>query len=68
MVDEGNLVQAGDANGIVVITQIRPISVLFNLPQQQFPQVNKAFAQGRAARSTRWRPTAAPSSIAASCR
>ena len=68
MVDEGNLVQAGDANGIVVITQIRPISVLFNLPQQQFPQVNKAFAQGPARRSTRWRPTARPSSIAARCR
>jgi multidrug efflux system membrane fusion protein len=28
-----------------VITQVRPISVLFNLPQQQFAQVNKAFAQ-----------------------
>ena len=46
LIDEGNLVQANDANGIVVITQIQPISVLFNLPQQQFAQVNKAFAQG----------------------
>ena len=46
MVDEGNLVQANDTNGIVVITQIRPISVLFNLPQQQFQQVNTAFAKG----------------------
>src|SRR5215470_9229659 len=46
LTDEGNLVQAGDATGIVVITQIKPISVLFNLPQQQFPQVNKAFAKG----------------------
>ena len=46
LIDEGNLVQANDANGIVVITQLRPISVLFNLPQQQFAQVNKAFAQG----------------------
>jgi multidrug efflux system membrane fusion protein len=46
LTDEGNLVQAGDTTGIVVITQIRPISVLFNLPQQQFPQVNKAFAKG----------------------
>ena len=46
LVDEGNFVQAGDATGIVVITQIRPISVLFNLPQQQFSQVNKAFAKG----------------------
>jgi membrane fusion protein, multidrug efflux system len=46
MVDEGNLVQANDTNGIVVITQIKPISVLFNLPQQQFQQVNTAFAKG----------------------
>jgi multidrug efflux system membrane fusion protein len=46
LVDEGNYVQAGEAAGIVVITQIRPIAVLFNLPQQQFSQVNKAFAKG----------------------
>jgi len=46
MVDEGNLVQANDTTGIVVITQIRPISVLFNLPQQQFQQVNAAFSKG----------------------
>lgn len=46
LIDEGNLVQANDTNGLVVITQVRPISVLFNLPQQQFPQVNAAFAKG----------------------
>ena len=46
LIDEGNLVQANDTNSIVVITQLRPISVLFNLPQQQFPQVNAAFAKG----------------------
>src|SRR4051794_25522050 len=46
LIDEGNLVQANDTSGIVVITQVRPISVLFNLPQQQFPQVNAAFAKG----------------------
>ena len=46
MIDEGNLVQANDTNGLVVITQVQPISVLFNLPQQQFPQVSKAYAKG----------------------
>src|SRR6478672_1270418 len=46
MVDEGNLVQANDTQGVVVITQIKPISVLFNLPQQQFQQVNTAFSKG----------------------
>ncbi len=45
-VDVGNLVHPTDQNGIVVITQIRPISVLFTLPQQQLGRVNKAFAQG----------------------
>ena len=44
LIDEGNLIQANDTNGIVVITQVRPISVLFNLPQQQFPQVTAAFS------------------------
>ena len=33
-VDEGNIVRASDTTGLVIITQIRPISVLFNLPQQ----------------------------------
>jgi len=46
MVDEGNLVQPSTSNGIVVITQIQPISVLFNLPQQQYPQVSQAFTKG----------------------
>jgi membrane fusion protein, multidrug efflux system len=47
MVDEGNIVRSGDAaGGIVVITQIRPISVFFSLPQQQLARVNRAFAQG----------------------
>ncbi|HKU94056.1 MAG TPA: efflux RND transporter periplasmic adaptor subunit, partial [Vineibacter sp.] len=45
-VDEGNIVRASDTTGIVVITQIKPISVLFSLPQQYLGQVNKAFGQG----------------------
>ena len=43
MVDEGNLVRAGDA-GLVTITQLQPISVLFTLPQQHLAQINKASA------------------------
>jgi len=47
MVDEGNFVRAADTNSaIVVITQLRPISVLFNLPQQDLPQLNSAAAKG----------------------
>ena len=46
MVDEGNIVHASDANSaIVVITQLKPISVLFNLPQQDIGQVTDAFAK-----------------------
>jgi membrane fusion protein, multidrug efflux system len=46
LLDQGNLVHAADVTGIVVITQIRPIAVTFNLPQQRLGQVNKAFEQG----------------------
>jgi multidrug efflux system membrane fusion protein len=39
MVDPGNLIHANDANGIVVINQIKPISVVFTLPQDSLPSV-----------------------------
>jgi multidrug efflux system membrane fusion protein len=45
LVDEGNIVHASDATGIVVITQLQPISILFTLPQQQLGEVNRAFAK-----------------------
>lgn len=38
-VDPGNVVRAGDANGIVVITQLQPITVIFSIPQDQLPLV-----------------------------
>jgi multidrug efflux system membrane fusion protein len=39
-VDVGNIVHSGDANGLVVITQVEPISVVFSLPQQNLPDIN----------------------------
>jgi multidrug efflux system membrane fusion protein len=39
LVDQGNLVHAGDSNGLVVITQQRPISVVFTLPEQALGQL-----------------------------
>ena len=33
LVDAGNIVRAGDANGLVVITQLQPVSVIFTIPQ-----------------------------------
>jgi multidrug efflux system membrane fusion protein len=38
-VDVGNLVRSGDANGIVVITQMQPISVIFTVPEIELPAV-----------------------------
>lgn len=38
-VDPGNMIHASDAGGIVVITQIEPISVIFSLPEDVIPQV-----------------------------
>jgi membrane fusion protein, multidrug efflux system len=46
LVDVGNIVHASDTTGIVVITQLKPISVMFTLPQQQLPQVNEEAAKG----------------------
>jgi membrane fusion protein, multidrug efflux system len=38
-VDAGNLIRSGDANGLVVITQMRPISVIFTVPEAELPAV-----------------------------
>jgi multidrug efflux system membrane fusion protein len=38
-VDPGNMVHASDQNGMFVITQLEPISVLFTLPEDQLPSV-----------------------------
>ncbi|MGH6769580.1 MAG: efflux RND transporter periplasmic adaptor subunit, partial [Xanthobacteraceae bacterium] len=45
-VDAGNIVRPSDTTGLVVITQIRPISVLFSLPQQDLPALNRGMAEG----------------------
>lgn len=43
LVDAGNMIHASDTGGIVVITQLRPISVLFSIPQDALPKVLKRF-------------------------
>ncbi len=45
-VDIGNIVQPTDAKPIVTITQVRPISVIFTLPQTDIPVVQPAMAKG----------------------
>jgi multidrug efflux system membrane fusion protein len=46
LVDEGNLVRAQDALGLVVLTQVRPIAVFFSLPQQDLPELNRGLSEG----------------------
>jgi membrane fusion protein, multidrug efflux system len=41
-VDAGNIVRAADATGMVMVTQLRPISVVFTLPQQALAAVSNA--------------------------
>lgn len=45
-VDQGNIVHAADTTGIVVLTTLRPIAVVFTLPQQLLGQVAAAMAAG----------------------
>ncbi len=47
LVDPGNLVHAADATGIVVVTQMDPIAVLFTLPQEDLGDVVAAEAAGK---------------------
>jgi multidrug efflux system membrane fusion protein len=46
LVDPGNIVRAGDATGIVVITQLQPAAVVFTVPQDNVPAVMKRLASG----------------------
>ena len=46
LVDQGNIVHASDQNGLLVITQLHPISVLFSLPEDVLPSVMKQMKRG----------------------
>jgi multidrug efflux system membrane fusion protein len=46
LVDQGNYVTPGDANGLVVITQIQPISVLFTVPEDNLPAIARRLRDG----------------------
>ena len=49
LVDPGNFIRSAEATGLVNITQTRPISVIFTLPQDQLPAILKAMAAKDAA-------------------
>jgi membrane fusion protein, multidrug efflux system len=46
LVDPGNIIHAADTTGIVVITQLDPIAVIFTLPQDNLPDVSEAMRKG----------------------
>ena len=45
-VDPGNIVHASDANGLVSITQVKPIAAIFTLPQRDLPAISASLARG----------------------
>jgi membrane fusion protein, multidrug efflux system len=49
LVDQGNIVHATDTGGLVVITQLQPISVVFTLPEAEVPALQADMARGTVA-------------------
>ncbi len=47
LVDPGNIVHASDANALVVITQLQPITVVFNVAEDYLPQIQHQLKQGK---------------------
>jgi multidrug efflux system membrane fusion protein len=45
-IDVGNVIHPTDANGLVVVTQLQPISVIFTLPETDLPQIQEQIAKG----------------------
>ena len=56
LVDPGNIVHAADATGMIVITQLQPISVLFTIPEDSLPEVTRKLRGGRASVRGRVQP------------
>jgi multidrug efflux system membrane fusion protein len=46
LVDQGNMVRANDSNGLLVITQLTPISVVFTIPEDNLPVVMERLRAG----------------------
>jgi multidrug efflux system membrane fusion protein len=54
LVDIGNIVHATDQNGLVVITQLQPIAVVFTIPEDQLPPVMRKLAAGETLTAEAW--------------
>jgi membrane fusion protein, multidrug efflux system len=46
-IDEGNIIHPTDANGLVDLTQIQPISLIFTLPETTFPEIQQELNKGK---------------------
>lgn len=46
LVDPGNMVRTSDTNGLIVITQLQPMTVVFPIPEDNLPQVHRRFKTG----------------------
>ena len=46
LVDPGNMIQPTDVNGMAVITQLQPITVVFSVPQDNLPEIMKRLRMG----------------------
>ena len=46
LVDAGNIVHASDTNPLLVITELQPIAVIFNVAEDDLPQIQKQLRQG----------------------
>jgi RND family efflux transporter MFP subunit len=54
LVDPGNIVHAADPTGIVIITQLEPIAVLFAIPEDSVPQVRARLSEGASTPVEAW--------------
>ncbi len=66
-IDIGNIVSPTDTNGIVVLTQVQPISVLFTLPTSDIAAVQAALTRGPVAATAYDQSGARERSIPARC-
>ena len=46
LVDQGNMIQSNDVNGMAVITQLQPVTVVFSVPQDNLPAIMKRLRTG----------------------
>jgi membrane fusion protein, multidrug efflux system len=54
LVDPGNMVHTADSTGIVIITQIQPIAVLFTIPEDELPRVRTRLKEGASLAVEAW--------------